>query len=110
MQALGRSRAWVWLMAMPILEAPPLRTAHRHWGSDCTTLLNWVQQEEEGLEAFPVMKSKHGDKLTMAVVHLLVLGAEAPIQVATNTTVAKTIRVSIDDLNMVVVILCVASF
>lgn len=54
LQALGNARARVWLMAMPRLEPPPLTKTQRHWGLDWTTLDSAVQQDEDGVDEFPL--------------------------------------------------------
>jgi len=58
-------------MLIPIDRAPPLMTMQGHFGSDWTTVPSCLQHELVGVEELPVMKSRHGDRLTIALVQLL---------------------------------------
>lgn len=69
MQAPGRARARVWLMVMPNIGPAPFMTEQRHWGEAWTTLASWEQHGEDGVDEFPVMKPRHGARLTRVVAH-----------------------------------------
>lgn len=55
LQILGSVRAWVWLMFKPRAAAPPLKTVQRHCGCAWTTFPSCEQQEDDGVDEFPVM-------------------------------------------------------
>lgn len=56
LQAEGRAMAWVWLTSMPRDDPPPPAiTWQRHSGCVLTTLESCEQQDEDGLDEFPVM-------------------------------------------------------
>lgn len=54
LQAPGRARARVWLIAIPNEDPPPLTNVQRHCGCDWTTVASCEQQEDDGVEEFPV--------------------------------------------------------
>ena len=94
LQAPGKARAWVWLIVTPNEDPPPLRTWHRHCGCDLTTLESCVQHPEEGVEEFPVMKFRHGDRFTNALVQLDCC-ALAPTHIMLMIITTKTTPISI---------------
>lgn len=99
LQLLGRDNACVWLTLIPYLAASPLRTMHRHSGSDFTTLASCVQQLVAGVLAFPVMKLRHGAKPTMAELQLLELvWADAHTM---NTATKADVRVTLNSLEAI---------
>lgn len=48
-----------------------LSNRQRHSGCDVTTLDNWEQQDDDGVDEFPVTKLRQGDRPTSVLVQLV---------------------------------------